>query len=153
MKRWIEPEIASRIHFTYTTAELEKFIAPERLVQELHGKENWSFEFVEPIEGENAKMEDTATRDVIYAERRSIGTELLNATSEWIKAKTPEELDKANSRREAAIVNLHLNYWTLDPYVRGRNLLDRTGVIQEGGKIDFYPNPNSKSQQNSNTVR
>ncbi|KAJ5812338.1 hypothetical protein N7474_008639 [Penicillium riverlandense] len=146
MKRWIEPEIASRIHFTYTTAEIEKFIAPERLVQELKGKENWSFEFVEPIEGENAKMEDTATRDAIYAERRSIGTELLSATSEWLKAETEEERGRANSRREDAIVNLHLNYWTLDPYVRGRNLLDRTGVIQEGGKIDFYPNPNSKSQ-------
>ncbi|KAJ5613019.1 hypothetical protein N7510_006213 [Penicillium lagena] len=146
MKRWIEPETASRIHFTYTTAEIGQFIAPERLIQGLNGKENWSFEFVEPTEGENAKMEDTATRDVIYAERRSIGTELLNATSEWIEAKTQEERDKASSRREDAIVNLHLNYWTLDPYVRGRNLLDRTGIIQEGGKIDFYPNPNSNSQ-------
>ncbi|KAF9891469.1 hypothetical protein FE257_003935 [Aspergillus nanangensis] len=137
MKRWIEPEIASRIHFTYTTAEIEKFIAPEHLVSSLNGKDNWTFGYVEPVEGENDKMKDTATRDALFAERRAIGTLLLSVTADWIATKSDEERTLAH--REDVVEELHQNYWRLDPYVRGRNHLDRTGVIQEGGKIDFYP--------------
>lgn len=44
-----------------------------------------------------------------------------------------------HERRDSIISQLHQNYWRLDPYVRSRTYLDRGGVIQEGGKIDFYP--------------
>lgn len=33
-----------------------------------------------------------------------------------------------------------MNYWKLDPFIRAKSLLDRIGVIQDGGKIVFYPN-------------
>lgn len=51
------------------------------------------------------------------------------------------DLSEANSQREETIQRVRTNYWALDPYVRARNVLDRTGVIQEGGWIDMYPNP------------
>ncbi|KAL4894829.1 CRAL-TRIO domain-containing protein [Aspergillus ambiguus] len=136
MKRWIEPDLASRIHFTYTTEEIEKFIAPERLVKSLNGKEDWTFQFVEPADGENDRMGDTATRDKLISERNTVGEELLAATSEWIGA---SDADAVTRRREELIGKLQANYWNLDPYVRGRTYLDRTGIIGHGGVIDFYP--------------
>ena len=36
------------------------------------------------------------------------------------------------------IGKLRDNYWTLDPYVRARTILDRTGVIKGHGEVDFY---------------
>ena len=36
------------------------------------------------------------------------------------------------------IKQLRNNYWELDPYVRSRTILDRTGVIKGGGRTDFY---------------
>ncbi len=48
-------------------------------------------------------------------------------------------MESSLNRRDEVIKSLSANYWKLDPYVRARSLLDRTGVIKEGGKIDFYP--------------
>ena len=35
--------------------------------------------------------------------------------------------------------DLRDSYWQMDPYLRARCLYDRMGVIQPGGKINFYP--------------
>lgn len=97
-------------------------------------------------------MKDYATRDTLLAERQSIGEEFLSATSRWIEASragspssspssSPTDLEEAIAHREEVIEQIRLNYWDLDPYVRARNNLDRTGVIQEGGVIDMYPAP------------
>ncbi|KAJ5220019.1 CRAL/TRIO domain protein [Penicillium chermesinum] len=43
------------------------------------------------------------------------------------------------SHRDEVFRRLGENYWRLDPYIRARNISDRTGVIQEGGKLDYYP--------------
>lgn len=142
----MDPVIVSKIHFTNSVADLEKFIAPEHIVKELKGKEEWEYEYIEPVEGENAKMADTATRDALTAERQRIGDDLLSVTGEWIeaaKADKKQQEAEVKARRADVAEELRLNYWKLDPYVRGRNCLDRTGVIRQGGKIDFYPSPES----------
>lgn len=43
------------------------------------------------------------------------------------------------------IKKLSDNYWTLDPYVRARTILDRTGVIKGQGEVDFYADAGSKT--------
>ncbi|KAF7168203.1 hypothetical protein CNMCM5623_001273 [Aspergillus felis] len=148
IKGWMDPVIVSKIQFTKSIADMEKFIPRDQIVKELGGTEDWTYEYVEPDENENDCMEDTTARDALLAQRASIGDELLNATAKWvtaIKNKDEEETAAAKARRDELIEQLRLNYWQLDPYVRSRNYLDRTGVIREGGKIDFYP----KSQPQS----
>ncbi|KAH1500077.1 hypothetical protein LV164_000385 [Aspergillus fumigatus] len=148
IKGWMDPVIVSKIQFTKTIADLEKFIPRGQIIKELGGTEDWTYEYVEPDENENDRMEDTTARDALLAQRASIGDELLNTTSKWITAiknKDEEEAAAAKTHRDALIEQLRLNYWQLDPYVRSRNYLDRTGVIKVGGKIDFYP----KSQPQS----
>ncbi|KAL4866906.1 hypothetical protein BDV12DRAFT_129311 [Aspergillus spectabilis] len=142
IKGWMDPVIVSKVHFTYGAKDLAKFIDMDKLPKEVGGDEDWTYEYQEPVEGENALMEDTATRDALQAERIKIGEELLRTTSQWIKAggeKNQDEVKALQTKREDIIEQLRVNYWKTDPYTRGRNTLDRTNVIQAGGKVDYYP--------------
>lgn len=124
--------------------DLEKYIDRDQIISELGGNEDWEYEYLEPEADENHAMKDYATRDTLLAERQSIGEEFLSATSRWIAASrggSSTDLSEAIAHREEVIEQVRLNYWDLDPYVRARNNLDRTGVIQEGGRIDMYPAP------------
>ncbi|PYI33473.1 CRAL/TRIO domain-containing protein [Aspergillus indologenus CBS 114.80] len=136
VKSWMDPVIVSKVHFTKSVADLEQFIAPDKILREIGGPEGWDYEFVEPVAGENERMTETATRDRLLAEREELASRLLELTEEWLAAAQPEGVAV---QRTEAIAAWRKQYWALDPFVRGRTCLDRTGVIQEGGKIDFYP--------------
>jgi hypothetical protein len=138
----MDPEIAAKVEFTNSVADLEKFIPREQIVEEVGGDEKWSYEYVEPSSSENSKMGDTTTRDALKGERQAIGEEFLAATSGWISAaklKDTTKLQSIESERAYLAERLRVNYWKLDPYIRARLLLDRTKVIQGGGKVEFYP--------------
>jgi hypothetical protein len=147
IRGWLDPIVAAKVHFAKNLEELEQFIARDQIPKDVGGDENWEYEYIEPDPTENAMLDDTLTRDAILAERRKIGEELFTVTSAWISATTAkgENQDDAaagqqvQARRAELTEELRLNYWKLDPYVRSRNHLDRSGVIQGGGKIDFYP--------------
>lgn len=107
-----------------------------QIIKELGGEEDWEYEYVEPSPNENDRFKDHVTRESILAERKGLGDELFALTSEWIST---SQSDPSPTSRDEVIRKLRENYWQLDPYVRARNVLDRTGVIKEGGSIDFYP--------------
>jgi hypothetical protein len=143
IKGWIDPDLVKKIHFTRSVDDLEQFIAREHIVSELGGNDDWEYEYTEPDPDENEVMEDYMTRNVLLAERRGITDEFLAATSQWIAASRAKDslgVSEASYYRAETVEQLRTNYWRLDPYIRARNCLDRTGIIQEGGKIDFYPN-------------
>lgn len=138
----MDPDIAAKVNFTNSVADLEKFISRDQLVSELGGAEQWKYKYIEPNDNENALMQDTTTRDALLRERQQIGEEFLAATAEWIeaaKAKDKSKIQSADSQRAYLAERLRVNHWKLDPYVRARLCLDRMRVIQDGGKIDFYP--------------
>jgi hypothetical protein len=138
----MDPRIVERTVFTRTVEDLERYIDRDQIIAELGGNEDWKYEYIEPDPNENRAMEDYATRDSLLAERQSLGEEFLAATSRWITASRGGdsiELHEATARRENLIEQIRVNYWDLDPYVRARNNLDRTGVIQAGGWINTYP--------------
>lgn len=138
----MDPEIAAKVQFTNSAADLEKFIARDQLLEEVGGAEKWKYEYIEPEENENVLMEDTTTRDALVRERQQIGEEFLVATSEWneaAKSKDKSKIQSAESQRAYLAERLRVNHWKLDPYARARLCLDRMRVIQKDGKIDFYP--------------
>ncbi|KAJ5779909.1 hypothetical protein N7457_005069 [Penicillium paradoxum] len=151
IRGWMDPEIAAKVQFTNSVADLEKFIARDQIVEELGGNENWRYQYAEPSPNENSKMNDTTTRDALKAERQTIGDEFLTATSGWIDAsrsKDPSKIQSSEGERAYLAERLRVNHWRLDPYTRARTQLDRTKVIQEGGKIDFHPKDISVGSQN-----
>lgn len=132
----LDPVVASKVHFVTGTKELENLVPAEHIIKELGGPEDWEVKYIEPRSNENDRLRDTTTRDAILEERKALGDDLFRMNAEWISGSGGDSL---NSRRDAVIKQLSDNYWRLDPYVRARSLLDRTRIIQEGGKIDFYP--------------
>ncbi|KAE8152882.1 CRAL-TRIO domain-containing protein [Aspergillus avenaceus] len=139
---WLDPVVAAKVHFTNSVEDLEKIIDRTRIVKELGGDEEWNYEYVDPEPNENAKMDDASTRDSLLDERQRIGGEVFDTTSKWLAAKNKGNLSDASlqqDHRADIIMRLQESYWKLDPYVRSRTVLDRTGVIQDYGRIEFYP--------------
>ncbi|KAF7912467.1 uncharacterized protein EAF01_001488 [Botrytis porri] len=137
IRGWLDPVVASKVQFTNNVEEMSEFVPRSQILAELGGEENWEYKFVEPVPGENDLMKDTVTRDKLLKERENIVDAYEKATLEWINSegKTPE----IKTRRMELATELREDYWKLDPYVRAKSLYDRTGVINPGGKLDFYP--------------
>lgn len=132
--------VASKIHFTSSTQDLEAFIPRKNILKEFGGDDDWEYEYKEPSKEENAKMADTATRDQLIKGRQELILEYEDKTRQWLKfAPTDPEFEALSKERNDIAEKLRVDYWRLDPYVRARSLYDRTGVINEGGKIVFYP--------------
>jgi hypothetical protein len=131
----LDPVVAGKVHFTNNVKDVEEFIPRNQILKELDGEEDWEYKYVEPIPGENDKMKDTAARDRLLAEREHLYRAFEEATVQWIH----EPKGGAKAEREAVAEKLRTGYWVLDPYVRARSLYDRTGIIKEGGKLDYYP--------------
>ncbi|KEY64759.1 hypothetical protein S7711_05409 [Stachybotrys chartarum IBT 7711] len=153
IRGWLDPVVAAKVHFTNQRAGLEEFIEPSRIAKELGGDEDWEYKYVEPVPGENDRMKDTASREKLQAARQELVKSFEAATLQWIKASQGEEAKELKEKRTAIAAQLRDNYWKLDPYVRARSLYDREGIIQEGGKIDWYstkaPTPASAGPQTS----
>lgn len=131
--------VASKVHFTNNVKEMSEFIEPSHILKELDGQEDWDYKYVEPVAGENDKMKDTATRDSLLSGREDLIHEYEEATLLWIKEAGTDKEPAIKAQREELAHKLRDDYWKLDPYVRAKCVLDRTGVIKEGGKIDMYP--------------
>jgi hypothetical protein len=138
IRGWLDPVVAAKVHFTNNRAELEEYIAPDHLIKELDGDENWEYKYVEPVAGENDKMKDTQTRDRLLAEREEVVKKFEQTTRDWIRHPEGEQGKELKVEREKISKQLKEGYWVLDPYIRARTLYDRQGAIQSGGKTDWY---------------
>ncbi|KAI1275019.1 CRAL-TRIO domain-containing protein [Xylaria sp. FL0933] len=138
IRGWLDPVVAGKIHFTNNVEDLEEFIDRDKIPDEMEGTSGWAYEYIEPIPGENVKMNDTATRDKLIQEREGLYEEFENKTIEWIHEDDAAKRAAIKSQRGAIAQKLREQYWRLDPYIRSRTLYDRIGVIKPGGKLDYY---------------
>lgn len=143
IKGWLDPVVASKVHFTKNVEELEAFIEKSHIIKELGGDDPWEFHFVEPKPGENDQMKDEATRERLLDERAEIIKDYEKATQDWIK-----EPRATQQRRTELAERLRSGYWQLDPYLRARSLYDRTGLIKvETSKMQAVINGPLPAQQ------
>lgn len=137
IKGWLDPVVASKVHFCSNVDELAAFVPRDRIPKDAGGSEDWEFGYTEPGAGEEAKMltaEGKGAKERIEGLRRGIVDEYEKGTLEWAHGK-----GGGGDARRSLAARLAENYWQLDPYVRARSLYDRTGVIGAGGRLDFYP--------------
>lgn len=139
VRGWLDPVVASKVHFTNNNEEMEEFVPRSQIISELGGDEDWSYQYVEPVPGENDLMKDTATRDKYLVEREGLVKDYEKATIEWIHGAGGENVEKIKIRRNELANDLKVDYWRLDPYLRARSLYDRVGLINPGGRLQFYP--------------
>lgn len=133
IKGWLDPVVASKVHFSSNISELTEYIPKSQIMKELGGDEDWTYSYVEPKEGENSQMSNTAEKDKLLQERKELCKSFESETVEWISGN-----DKGEGRNRLA-ERLAENYWKLDPFIRARSLYDRTGVLGPMGKTNFYP--------------
>ncbi|KAI9888694.1 MAG: hypothetical protein M1814_006504 [Vezdaea aestivalis] len=136
IKGWLDPVVASKVHFTKTVEELEEFVPRNHIIKELGGDEDWSYQFPEPISGENQLMTEEGKMNEISESRAKIVTSFEEATIAWMTSH--DNSDSLRPQRNEIATELRRNYWQLDPYIRARTAYDRAGVIREDGTLDFY---------------
>ena len=136
IRGWLDPVVASKIHFTKNVEELAGFVERSHIIKELGGDDPWSYQYIEPIAGEDELLSDSVTRQRLLNERATVVKEYENMTQQWIH--NPNSPDALQQKRSELTKQLRAGYWELDPYLRARTLYDRTGVIQEGGQIQYY---------------
>ena len=144
IKGWLDPVVAGKVNFTNNVEELEKFIARDHIPEDFGGTDPWNYLYIEPISGENAKMQNAPILDKLEKDRAKTVMQFESVTLEWANAANDSK-DHHQKRNEIA-EQLKSGYWKIDPYIRARTLYDRVGVIKEGGKVDFYAKPPPKEE-------
>ncbi|KAK6363179.1 hypothetical protein TWF730_000624 [Orbilia blumenaviensis] len=160
IRGWLDPVVASKVHFTTKTTDLTEFIALSQLPKSLGGDEDWEYKYIEPTSTENPAIAtptpaDTAEKESLEEERLRIIEEYEKNTREWIReeskgAKVDTDVkDERSGLRE----RLRTNYWGLDKFLRARTWYDRVGMVGKNGEVDFYPknfstNGNLKTEEN-----
>lgn len=131
IKGWLDPVVAAKVHFANNINDLSEYIERSKVMKECDGDDDYVYAYVEPIEGENAKMSDTAGREKLIAERKSLAEKLNQNTIAWIEG-------SENAPERAKITfDLHLNYYKLDPYIRARSMYDRLGLIPTHNQLGW----------------
>lgn len=133
--------VAGKVHFTKNVDELAEFVERSHIIMELGGDDPWTYEYVEPIAGENKLLSDSVTRQRLLDERAAVVKDYEATTQQWIH--DPHATDALQQKRSELTKRLRTGYWELDPYLRARTLYDRTGIIREGGHIQYYGSPNN----------
>lgn len=155
----MDPVVASKVHFTKSVDDLDKFIPRDQIPRELNGDEDWEYSYIEPEETENETMEDTATRDSLMYERMMIGLRMLAATAAWISSTTFAEgevdhmaVGEVKARRDGIIEDFRQNYWKLDPFIRARALIDRNGMLKSDGTVAVGGGPEGEGENGEGKV-
>ncbi|KAF2084555.1 CRAL/TRIO domain-containing protein [Saccharata proteae CBS 121410] len=149
IRGWLDPVVASKVHFTKTLDDLSSFIPLNHIPEALGGNEKWTYTYIEPSATENAAMKDTAARDKVMAEREDIIHAYEDATIRWVQEGGSDEV---KMERVALAEKLRENYWRLDPFVRARSLYDRTGVLGKEGVLRWYPDEEKKAETGADDV-
>lgn len=140
--------VAGKVHFTKSVEELAEFVERGHIIKELGGDDPWTYEYVEPLAGENQQLSDGVTRQRLLDERAVVVKDYETITQQWIH--DPNSTSALQLRRADLAERLRTGYWELDPYLRARTLYDRTGIIKEGGQIQYY---GSTSSATDSTVK
>lgn len=149
IKTWMNDSLVSKVHFTKTLDDLERFIPPSNIPPDLGGTDDtYQYHYIEPDmndRAENLSLDaHSPTREFLASQRQRIAEDLLEATRLWLQTIAMRDgigLAVQEDRRAQLVEELRLNFWKLDPFIRARCQLDREGVIVSDGigTIDFYP--------------
>lgn len=162
IKTWMNDSLVSKVHFTKTLEDLERFIPRQNLPPDLGGiDDTYQYHYIEPDphdRAENLPLDThSPTRDFLLGQRQRIAEDLLEATRLWLQ--TVAMRDRIGTavqedRRAELIEELRLNFWKVDPFIRARCQLDREGIIVSDGigTIDFYPHLRTFSMSSYDSV-
>jgi hypothetical protein len=108
----------------------------------LSGKEDWTFEYVDVAEGENARFKDAKGKKEWQDKRASLRERFEEKTLAWIQSNDEEvALD-----RERAVLEYRIASAEADPYLRPRSVYHRHGNFKEDGTVGWQYKSDAASQ-------
>ena len=117
---------------------MEQLISKDNLQACYGGDDTWDYKYVEPVPGENERLEQEEKRAKIQEERYELVREFEKKTVEWAALETESaDTEVKRSGRTDLVHQLQENYWRLDPYIRARTIYHRDGVVTEKGEVNF----------------
>ncbi|RGP78296.1 hypothetical protein FLONG3_3611 [Fusarium longipes] len=138
IKHWLDPVVASKVHFTSGTKGLLKFIPKCNLQKSYGGEDPWEYKYVDPVPNENERMQSEEKKTKIQIERQELIDQFTQLTTEWIKLNSDREAgEETGAKRDELAQLLQLNYWKLDPYIRSSTYYHRVGAVNRVGGVDF----------------
>lgn len=138
VKGWLDPVVAAKIQFTRSSNDLAKYIPKERLEICYGGEDPWTYEYIEPVPGENDAMKNIEDKSALQKARSEITAEFERQTLQWVTYHpTTDTAKELSAKRTALASDLFGNYWKLDKYVRTRTYYDRIGAVSSEGEVDF----------------
>ncbi|KAK6202847.1 CRAL-TRIO domain-containing protein [Scheffersomyces amazonensis] len=130
IKNWLDPVVASKIHFTKDAKELSKFVDPKFIPDYLGGQDHTEPVYIEPEESDALPPR---RKDAYYyklkKERDATYLKFIEATIKWIESTNPAISDQYLQDKIRLNYELSNNYLKLDPYIRCRGLYDRDGTL------------------------
>ncbi len=139
IRGWLDPIVASKVHFTKNVEELQHFVPRNHIPKELGGEEDWAYHYVEPTADENERMSNQGTREGLLRERETICKGFETTTLAWVgKSVISDEFRELQKQRDSIADDIRNSYWRIDPYIRARTLYDRLGIIDGSGQIQPY---------------
>ncbi|KZZ97045.1 Cellular retinaldehyde-binding/triple function [Ascosphaera apis ARSEF 7405] len=141
IKGWLDPVVASKIHFTKTDQDLLEYISQDKLLKDLGGNDANDYKYTPVVEGENKLMDDKASAQAATEKRRKLCLEYESLTRKWIETnKTEKEKDEALVKeRQELGGKVVLSYWDTDPYVRARTVYDRLHLVKRPDEQAVLP--------------
>ena len=135
----LDPVVNEKIKFSSRAEDLEEYVPRSRFRKAMGGTLDWEWQYPEPDPHENDLMEQEDVRDAIKAEYDAITSEYEKATRDWL-SDDAEATEAAVYRREVLAQQLRLKYLQLMPFVRAKNVYQRTQVFRNDGLVTWrYP--------------
>ncbi|KHC58461.1 hypothetical protein MGE_04798 [Candida albicans P75010] len=133
IKNWLDPVVASKIHFTKDAKELSKFIDPTLIPDYLGGEDTTRgfYPIPEPQDEYPPKQKD-AEFARLKRERDELLVRFFETTRKWIESTNPQVSDRYLKDKIDLNIALSRNYIQLDPYVRNRGIYDRDHTLSIG---------------------
>lgn len=131
IKGWLDPVVASKIHFTKSVSDLEKFVDKKHVPSDLGGDDDYKFKYITPTKENSSVLPADDKFKQLTAEREALLLAFMEATIAWINAKTKEDSTKMLNMKIQLGGQLAKNFISLDPYVRQRGAFDRNNDLGE----------------------
>ncbi|KAJ1955426.1 hypothetical protein GGI12_005561 [Dipsacomyces acuminosporus] len=134
----LDPVVASKVQFVSHKKDLQKFIAPENLLQQFGGSDGFKYSYPLPQPDENKPMFDVQAHTKAEEARREACEAFEAATGKWAGLdSSASDAASAVQERQAAADKLIAASIEQDKYVRARTQYHRSGVIDGGLNIKW----------------
>lgn len=129
----LDPVVRSKVKFTKGPLDMTDRIPAERLVSDLGGEMTNEFVFLEPEEGENELLKDTAEREKRFNAYMDLAREYEEVTGQWASKEDAAVVE----RRLVLVKKLRVAQFHMEPYTRGKTVCHRDGTLDGQGIVTW----------------